>query len=204
MSTFIAEIKQRSPWDGESLHREKDLRHVAITRGDWVAAHTEAPWGGSLDHLKSVKSDMRYYGVDKPLLAKGVHADDEALIKALGVADYALVVGRVPEIDDDLLERVIFEPTRMGQALNFHHEYGDGIKMMWNARNLGNGKPRGGADAGRVKSAFGDAAWICQASFIKSPLDVHPNVDAHIVGTNLIEYVDGGPREPLVSRFALR
>lgn len=187
--TFIAEIKPLSPFSGPSKHPVELLTEVAVENGDWVAAHTDPRWGGSVEHLAKVRDQMKAQGVSKPLLAKGIHADDFELLEILDIADFALVVNRVPDFHD--LSRLIYEPSSLSGGVRVAEaRFMD--KMMWNARDLSTGQPvRDPYTIREVKIACdGNWDWVCQASFIRTPDDIQPWADAFIVGTHLTEYVD--------------
>jgi hypothetical protein len=130
----IAEAKLKSPWDGKLT--DKPIEHLietAIDSGDWVSIHTEEPWGGSLEHLKLARKMT-----SKPILAKGIHAQDKAIDEAFFAgADYVLCVGRVCGIKNKV--RVIYEPRCLADIALFGGYYD---KIMWNRRDLTTGKAK--------------------------------------------------------------
>lgn len=190
MSTFIAEVKTRSPFGFENPLPEDYLTDIALDHGDWVAIHTHPAWGGSIEKLAEVRRRMVRQKIDKPLVAKGIHMHDGDLRQALSVADFALVVGRWPfGIPEVLWERLIFEPLYEAQiplALNLRPD----VKVMWNARDLTTGGPKFPPLPARLIAARHPIQWLCQASFIDHPSDVAPDLDAHIVGARLVEYLE--------------
>lgn len=192
MPTFIAEIKPRSPFTGPNAYGVEHLTEVAIEHGDCVAAHTESPWGGSLDHLAWVRSEMDKAGSNKPLLAKGIHRDDSLLKEALEIADCALVVGRWPYylFDGQVKSRLIYEPSGLA-GLRYTRTIEPCFPMMmWNARDLKTGRERQQPVSIKELREQGFDGWICQASFIRNISDVEDCASSFIVGTDLIEFVD--------------
>ncbi len=100
---FIAEVKTKSPFGFASNKSWHELFDIANLHGDIISIHTNPFWGGSFDLLK-IARDM----TTKPILAKGLHENDENIKTALDLgADYVLVVGRIPEICQD---KCIVEP----------------------------------------------------------------------------------------------
>lgn len=189
MSLLIAEVKTRSPFGFVNDLPEDYLLDIALEHGDWVAIHTHPAWGGSIDKLAEVRCRMVRHGIDKPLVAKGIHMHDGDLRQALAVADYALVVGRWPwHIPEDLWGRLIFEPLYEAQIPLALHVRPD-VKVMWNARDLTTGGPKFPPMPTAVVAARHPIQWLCQASFIDHPRDV-AGVDAHIVGAKLVEYLE--------------
>lgn len=168
----IAEVKTLSPFGWKSNKTWDELFTLAEQKGDWISIHTDPRWGGSYDHLRVARS--RTF---KPILAKGIHATDTEVDRALSAgADYVLVVGRVPPY-----KRVLVEPTTLDDLRTLPAGY----KAVWNARDLSTGLPK--------PYTFQEArevwkGWLCQASFIRSWDDVHPGADAILVGEHLPEF----------------
>lgn len=173
---FIAEIKVRSPFGFKSKLSSFKLMEMAVEYGDMVSVHTHEQWGGSYEHLAWVR---KY--TSKKILAKGIHGDDLDIRRALNCgADYVLVVGRIPP--KGLIEHCWVELT------DFHQmDWMKGKKAVWNQRDLFSGMVVGHTFAG-VRSAY-PYHWLCQASGIKTPKDVHPKADAFIVGEHLPKFV---------------
>src|SRR3989344_315473 len=121
---IIAEVKPESPtfrsdksWD--------ELFDIADTVGDWISIHTNALWGGSFDLIAKTRART-----EKPILAKGLHETDDDVRRAIQMgADYALVVGRIPEVHQD---KCLIEPYDIAEFLNIPKEF----KMVWNSRDL--------------------------------------------------------------------
>lgn len=175
-SLFIAEVKTRSPFGFESPHGVGYLTELACRHGDAVAAHTDGRWGGSFDHLRSTATLAHMCG--KLVLAKGVHAEDDDIRRALQCgADLVLVVGRRPP--PELVPVCLIEPQDAVIA------YGRGDRLVINSRDLSTGeRVRSFADARTVD----ERRWMCQASFIRTRGDVHLMADAFIVGEHLPEF----------------
>lgn len=170
--TFIAEVKTQSPWGWRSSLSWDELLDVAHRMGDWVAVHTDPRWGGSFDLLRQARQIVR----DKPLMAKGIHANDCDIVSALEAgADYVLVVGRVPHV---ALDRCLLEPKSLAELCGLPR----GAKAVWNSRDLmtGGRKPVPFEEA---RAAW--AGWLCQASNLERFKDVHFGADAYLVGQAL-------------------
>jgi indole-3-glycerol phosphate synthase len=172
---FIAEVKTRSPFGWCSPYSWATLFEIANEVGDWVAVHTEAPWGGSLDLLRTARRLT-----DKPLLAKGLHSSDIEVREAFEAgADHVLVVGRIPSVrpTDCLIEPI---------SIRDLHRIPVGFRAVWNSRDLRTG--------GRKSELFADArrwsGWLCQASNIEDPRGIDPGADAVLVGTHLPAFAD--------------
>lgn len=125
---------------------------------------------------------------DKPILAKGIHQDDESIKEALRAgADNVLVVGRTPN-DYKLRPFCWIEPYSIGQMGRLSLTYLDVV--VWNSRDLGTGE---------VKTETFDEArrvfegMLVQASNIHSINDVRPGADGIIVGQNLQQFTDSLP-----------
>ena len=142
--------------------------------GDMISIHTDSRWGGSFDLIKKAKKLT-----SKPILAKGIHANDEDIIKALEAgADYVLVVGRIPKIAP---EKCLIEPLSLEELSKIPKE----LRVVWNSRDLSNGELK--------KETFEQArkmrgGWLCQASNIKSIQDIKEGADAILVGSYLEEF----------------
>ena len=172
---LIAEVKTHSPFGFDSHRSWDELFALANEFGDIISIHTDPRWHGSFDLVKKAKSLTK-----KPILAKGIHATDGDIEKAVSAgADYVLVVGRIPNIH---VERCIIEPL----ALIDMQELDPDMKAVWNSRDLKFG--------GLKAETFDDArkqfrGWLCQASNIKSISDINERADAILVGTHLEEFL---------------
>lgn len=185
---FIAEVKTESPFGFKSERSWNDLLDVAVEHGDMIAVHTDERWGGSFAQLYAAAERLRRIDIDdrRPLLlAKGIHAHDSEVRMALNCgADLVLVVDRQPP--RELAPACIWEPTYFstmmaGKSLD--------QRIMWNQRDLATGEPRGSMYSfGDIRRAH--LGWLAQASFIKTPDDVHPDADAFIVGEHLLTFVE--------------
>lgn len=175
---LIAEVKVRSPFGFVSDKSWDELFQLADSVGDIISIHTDPRWGGSFELIKKAKSLSK-----KPILAKGIHETDDLLQKAFNSgADYALVVGRIPELPPDFLNKCLIEPDSLKDLESIPAD----MKAVWNSRDLKTG--------GFKKETFEEArnlftGWLCQASNIKSVTDIHPRADAALVGEHLEELV---------------
>ncbi len=172
---IIAEVKTQSPFGYTSEKTWDELFEVANAYGDIISIHTDARWGGSFDQVSRAR-DL----TSKPILAKGIHASDEDIVKALDYgADFILVVGREPEIH---LNKCLIEPNTLDEL----RELSPGTKVVWNSRDL--------VTSGLKNETYTQArniwkGWLCQASNITSIRDVYPDADAVLVGEHLEHFV---------------
>lgn len=172
---FIAEIKTQSPFGFKSPYCFSELKDMAVQHGHWISVHTNALWGGDFDSLAFVR---RCTG--KPILAKGIHATDDDIQRALDHgANYVLVVDRIPK--DKYLPHCLLEMNGKGWLP-------PECKFVCNARNLCTGElnTRYDIELSRFITA---GHWVCQASGITHPNSVDPAVDAFIVGENLPYFI---------------
>lgn len=171
---IIAEVKTHSPFGWQSNKSWDELFALADKIGDMISIHTDSRWHGSFELVKKARELT-----DKPILAKGIHASDDDIKRALDSgADWVLVVGRIPGLDAD---KCLIEPYTLEELANIPHN----LKAVWNSRDLRTG--------GMKQKSFVDArkvfpGWLCQASNIRSIGDVKPSADAVLVGTNLEEF----------------
>lgn len=172
--TIIAEVKTKSPFGFASDKSWDELFMIANEVGDIISIHTDERWGGDFDLIKKAKCLTH-----KPILAKGIHASDEEIEKAiLNGADYVLVVGRMTEVHKD---KCLFEPLNLEELKHIP----DNLKVVWNSRDLSNGKNKTETFE-QAREIF--KGWLCQASNIKTVNDVKAGADAILVGTNLISF----------------
>lgn len=197
---FIAEIKTQSPFGFKSEHSFGDLMDVAIESGDWISVHTNALWGGDFNAISFVRRNT-----NKPILAKGIHATDDDVLKAIDHgADYVLVVDRHFGGNTQIGKQVIYErhdphfafqDSRGYAGLDFSVNRVDGnfpgenipLKYLVNSRNLSSGKMK----ENYTKEMFNylnAGVWVCQGSGIKNISNVHPKAHAFIVGEHLINF----------------
>lgn len=175
-ASIIAEVKTHSPFGWQSDKSWDELFELAVEVGDMVSIHTDPRWHGSFGLITKAKSLT-----DKPILAKGIHAHDSDITRALEAgADLVLVVGRIPKIH---LDKCLLEPNTLEELKNLP----EGVKAAWNSRDLATG--------GRKADTFQQArqvfpGWLCQASNISSMKDVDPTADAILVGTSLAKFKD--------------
>ncbi|MEK7659758.1 MAG: hypothetical protein AAB343_00990 [Patescibacteria group bacterium] len=171
---IIAEVKTQSPFGFRSAHTWDELFAVANRVGDMISIHTDPRWGGSFDLIKKACTMT-----NKPILAKGIHASDGDIERALAAgADWVLVVGRVPSTH---IEKCLIEPNTIQELADLPAQ----VRAVWNSRDLQTGK--------RKKESFAEArsifsGWMCQASLIGSIDDVHSEADAVLVGERLKEF----------------
>jgi indole-3-glycerol phosphate synthase len=174
---LIAEVKTVSPFGWRSGKGWDELFALAAKVGDVVSVHTDPRWGGSLELIEKARSLTK-----KPILAKGIHAEDGQIRAALAAgADFALVVGRLPAAD--LLPRCLIEPNTLAALAALP----PGTPAVWNSRDLADGGLKAETWA-EARAAF--TGWLCQASNIRTPADIAPGVDAILVGTALPSFAD--------------
>ena len=173
-TTIIAEVKTQSPFGYRSDKTWDELFELANDIGDILSIHTDVRWGGSFDLIKKAKAMT-----SRPILAKGIHATDEKIQKAIDAgADYVLVVGRIPNIHQD---KLLIEPLTLEELATIPTD----MKAVWNSRDLSDGRMK--------KEAFAEAratfpGWLCQASNIRTIDDIKDGTDAVLVGTHLEEF----------------
>lgn len=173
---LIAEIKTHSPFGFTSSKSWEELFAVANKYGDMLSVHTDERWGGSFEILRRARQMT-----NKPILAKGIHATDEEIERAVALgADKVLVVGRVPQAHRD---KCLIEPYTLSELLSLP----TGTQVVWNSRDLENGKPKSITFTEACESFSG---WMCQASNIKTMADVHPSANAILIGENLVEFIE--------------
>lgn len=172
---FIAEVKTASPFGWRSEHLWDELFETADRYGDWVSVHTDPRWEGSFELVATARKRT-----DKPILAKGIHASDDDVRKALDVgADYVLAVERVPAVSP---EQCLVEVEDIAGFAKLP----PGTKAVWNSRDLATGDAK--TETFEQARAAWDG-WLCQASNIRTPNDIEPSADAILVGTHLPEFV---------------
>jgi len=173
---LIAEVKTVSPFGFKSKESWDSLFELANKYGDILSIHTDQRWGGSFDLIKKARKLT-----GKPILAKGIHSNDEDITKALeNGADIVLVVGRIPKVH---LDKCLIEPLTLEELKNIP----EGSKVVWNSRDLSSG--------GFKEETFEQAkeiwkGWICQASNIKSIKDVKEGANAILIGSNLRGFIE--------------
>ena len=175
---LIAEVKTASPFGWKADKAWEELFAIAEAAGDIISIHTDLRWEGSFELVAKARALT-----EKLILAKGIHATDDLIQKAFEAgADYALVVGRIPDVSADMMKKLIIEPYTLEElkAIPTH------MKALWNSRDLKTG--------GIKKETFTQAralftGWLCQASNIRTIADVNENADAVLVGTYLEEFV---------------
>lgn len=173
---IIAEVKTHSPFGWDSKYYWDELFEIANKIGDIISIHTDPRWHGSIDLIKYARKLTQ-----KPILAKGIHENDELLREAIGAgADYVLVVGRIPNIS---AEKCMIEPISLAELRTIPESF----KVVWNTRDL--------KDGGLKNETFAEArkiwnGWLCQASNIKSIADIEIEANAVLVGTHLIEFAE--------------
>ena len=171
---IIAEVKTQSPFGYKSDKTWEELFSVANKIGDVISIHTDLRWGGSFKLLEKARSLTR-----KPILAKGIHAEDEDIERAIKIgANWVLVVGRIPKI---YTEKCLIEPLTLNELKNIPSEF----RVVWNSRDLATGKSK--------SETFKEAreiwkGWLCQASHIKTVSDIESGADAVLVGKNLLSF----------------
>ncbi len=172
---LIAEVKTQSPFGFRSDKSWEELFAVANTYGDMLSIHTDPRWGGSFELLARARAMT-----NKPILAKGIHATDEEIERAIALgADKVLVVGRVPAVH---LEQCFIEPYTLSELRSLPL----GTSAVWNSRDLTTGalKPDTFAAARAIHQSY-----LIQASNIRTIADVDPTANAILVGQNLEQFI---------------
>lgn len=173
---LIAEVKTQSPFGYRAKKSWQELFDIASTYGDIVSIHTDPRWGGSFDLIAKARKLTT-----KPILAKGIHATDSDITRAVeSGADKVLVVGRMPGVYQ---AKCIIEPNTIEELTQLPQNV---KQVVWNARDLATGMPKQEVFALARESWSG---WLCQASYIQTASDVLPNVDAVLVGEHLEEFI---------------
>jgi len=173
---IIAEVKTQSPFGFVSNKSWDELFELADSFGDMISIHTDKRWGGSYDLLKKARTLTK-----KPILAKGIHGNDEEIQRALDAgADWVLVVGRIPQTQKEVC---LIEPYTLDELAQIDKNQ----RVVWNARDLKTGE--------RKVDTFAEArirfdGWLCQASHIKNIDDVHSDAHAVLVGEHLVEFTE--------------
>ncbi|MES2059554.1 MAG: hypothetical protein V4438_00830 [Patescibacteria group bacterium] len=173
---IIAEVKPEAPnWKSDKSWEE--LFVIAESIGDWISIHTDSRWGGSIDLIRRARKLTC-----KPILAKGIHTDQETIDKMLECgADYVLTLDFIPERNADkcLIEISDIEVLKRSPKK---------LKYVWNSRDiwalLNKAEPKERIPFEQVRQMFPDL-WLCQASNISAVQDVDPRADAVLVGTHL-------------------
>lgn len=182
---IIAEVKTTSPFGYQSKKSWEELFEIANRAGDIISIHTDARWGGSFDLLKKARGLTK-----KPILAKGMHRNDEEIEEAIKCgADWVLVVGRLPKI---YIEKCMIEPFTLEELKNTPGN----LRAVWNSRDLATGGVKTETFASAREIFKG---WLCQASNIKTIADVHPDANAVLVGTHLAEFAESIKDTPVLS-----
>ena len=179
LGRFVAEVKTKSPFGLASADSWESLLEIAIACGDAISIHTDARWSGSFDNLRRARALT-----EKPLLAKGIHATDDEVRRALDCgANAVLVVGRIPA--DDLLPKCWLEPLTIAALKTLPP-----CLAVWNARDLRDGKPKveTWTEARGVWSGL-----LCQASLIRHPRDIKSDADCFLVGKCMKDVARSAP-----------
>lgn len=167
----IAEVKTHSPFGWSSEKSWEELFAIANDLGDILSIHTDPRWHGSLELIKKARART-----SKPILAKGIHASDDDIEKALEAgASFVLVVGRIPKVH---IEKCLIEPNSLDELCNLPK----GVRAVWNSRDLATGGLKQETFA-EARNVFG--GWLCQASNIAGVADIQPAADAILIGTHL-------------------
>ncbi|MEK7187954.1 MAG: hypothetical protein AAB691_03875 [Patescibacteria group bacterium] len=171
---IIAEVKTQSPFGFKSEKTWDELFKIANKIGDIISIHTDPRWGGSFDLVRKARALT-----EKPILAKGIHANDELIEQAVAAgADWILVVGRTSNIYP---EKCWIEPNSLEELRHTPQNF----RAVWNSRDLETG--------GLKKETFEEArkiwpGWLVQASNIRTVSDIKPGADAILVGSCLLEF----------------
>lgn len=184
--TIVAEVKTKSPFKAIDLSRYGPLETRDIVRwldacpwADIISVHTNPLWGGTFWWLEVARGLTK-----KPILAKGFHDTIRDVEDAFKYgADCCLTVNWWPGDERCWMECHSGNEIALCAA----------PRAVWNARN-----PRTGGTAGlRVHDAVrlrkharwdNPNGWVCQASMIRCAADVHPEVDAVLIGEGLLTH----------------
>lgn len=173
----VGEVKPHSPFS-PSWPPKRDRVETLLWLDSWcdvISVHTDEHWGGCYAWLAQAKLITT-----KPILAKGFHPTQAHVDRAFGCgADFVLTVGwwngdprcwHEVETESQLLEA--WAP-----------------RVVWNARDprtgIGRGHQRDIVESRRTMGHLKRDTWLCQASSIRSPSDVHPHADAVLIGEAL-------------------
>lgn len=199
-TTFIAEVKTESKLSGwQSPKSWEYLLAVATCYGHWVSIHTDQRWGGSFGKVAQARKFIEKLDstIRPAIFAKGIHRTDSEVERAFDAgADYVLVVGRIPGVDPPKRGKYLIEPSKLQDLFYMPR----GFKVVWNTRDLqrallayerGEKLPH---DIERPET-FSEAraiwpGWLCQASNIKTVVDVKKGADAILVGTHLETFIE--------------
>lgn len=173
---IITEVKTHSPFSWRSDRSWNELFKIANNVGDIISVHTDTRWHGSFDLVSKAKQLT-----DKPVLAKGIHATDEDIRRAVDAgADYVLIVGRLATVHAD---RCLVEPLSLTELSELPVD----TMAVWNSRDLVTGGLKTETFQ-QAREVFG--GWLCQASNVRTIKDVNPTADAVLVGTHLPEFAE--------------
>ncbi len=177
--TIIAEVKTESPFGYRAEKTWDELFAVASEVGDMISVHTDPRWGGSFELIEKARRLT-----SKPILAKGIHATEEDIKRAVASgADWVLVVGRIPSA---YAEKCLMEPHTLEELKNIPPD----LRAVWNSRDLNTGGLKSETFA-QAREIF--SGWLCQASNIKTVADIERGADAVLVGTHLEEFAQSIP-----------
>ncbi|MDB5238959.1 MAG: Indole-3-glycerol-phosphate synthase [Candidatus Parcubacteria bacterium] len=172
--SVIAEVKTHSPFGYVSDKSWDELFKIANEIGDIISIHTDPRWNGSFELIKKAKALT-----GKPILAKGIHATDDLIVRAIQAgADWVLVVGRIPRVH---VGKCLIEPNIIEELKQISSD----MKAVWNSRDLATGGLKG-KTFDQARAAF--PGWLCQASNIRTISDINKNADAVLVGTHLSDF----------------
>lgn len=174
---IVAELKMLSPFGYRNPRTLDETLAQCEKVGDILSVHTNPLWGGSFEHLEEICKQTKL-----PVLAKGFHDTTEDVRRAINCgATYVLTVGWWP---DDT--RCWHECETLDQLRQT-----DAQAAVFNSRNPRTGRDNllSSATLKHVAELARDARgsrWLCQASRIKSELEVG-NVEAVLIGQNIFD-----------------
>lgn len=183
---FVGEVKMLSPFGFKSNYNCDQLIELAAQNADIVSIHIDPLWGGSSLDIDYVKMMMMNPKIPKkPILAKGLHTTDDSIKQSFDRgADYVLVVGRIPKLDD--LSKIWLEPLTEEQFKPMLEACPNAV--VFNHRDLSTG-------AFRIISFSGPEVneqykpLLIQASGIKSFSHVKEAYGGFIVGEHLPQFI---------------
>lgn len=167
----VGEVKTSSPFS-PSWPPKRDRVETLLWLDSWcdiISVHTDEHWGGCYAWLAKAKLITT-----KPILAKGFHPSQAHVNHAFGCgADYCLTVGWWN--GDPRCWHEVESLSEIATSL--------APRVVWNARDPRTGLARPESLDDVVAARRG--GWLCQASSIRSPSDVHPHADAVLIGEAL-------------------
>lgn len=170
---LVGEVKTCSPYGFRGKLSHRDALDYVASFADIVSIHTNPLWGGSFEWLQEARGLTT-----KPILAKGFHDTMADVVLAFRAgAEWTLTVGWHPGMDYSLGGACWHEVANLAELDESNAEW-----CVWNARNPRTGKPTYASIRQARKRREGK---LCQASRIRCRADIHPGIDAVLIGEGL-------------------